>query len=93
MEGGEEFLTTPEFKDGGKFGLGLDEGQQFLVDLILERCAHAVRRTLDNFQRCVFDDLGRKQRRVGIRYNLIVVAMKHQGRHVNFLQVLGQIRL
>lgn len=43
--------------------LRLDECEQVLVDLVLEGCAHAVRRTGIDLQRGAVDDLERKQGR------------------------------
>src|SRR4029079_18632873 len=36
----------------------LDEGEQVLVHLVLQRRAQAVRRTLVDFEHCALDDLG-----------------------------------
>src|SRR6266699_914906 len=70
---------------------GFDESQEILVDLILQRRAHAVRRALVNFERGILDQLGRKQSRVGDGHDLIVVSMKDQCRYVEPFQILGQI--
>src|SRR5260370_30222960 len=71
----------------------LDEGQKILVDLVLERRAETVWGALDDLERRVLDELGLEQGRIGVRYDLIVVPRQDQGRNVEFLQVLGMIRL
>ncbi len=73
--------------------LRLDEREQVLVDLVLVRRAHAVRRALVDLQRRALDDLGREQRRGADRHDLIVVAVQDQRRHVELLQVLGEVGL
>ena len=60
----------------------LDEREQILVDLVLVRRAHAVRRALVDLQRRVLDDLGREQGRGADRHDLVVVAVQDQRRHV-----------
>src|SRR5882762_10080543 len=71
----------------------LNEGEQILVHLVLVRRASAVRGALLHFEHRPLNDLGRKQRRVRDRNDLIVVAMHHQGRHVELLEVLREVRL
>ena len=73
--------------------LRLEEGQQILVDLVLERRAQAVRGALVDLQHRVLDELGLKQAGVGERHDLVVVALDDQRRDVDLLQVLGLIRL
>ncbi len=67
----------------------LDEGEQVLVYLVLPCGAHAVWAALVDLQFHVFDDLGGKHDRGADWQDLIVVAVENQGRHVEFLQVLG----
>src|SRR5271170_860108 len=74
-------------------GSPLDECEQILVDLVLVDRTHAVRSTLINLQGRALDEFGLKQGCIGIRHDLIVVALQDQGRDVEFLQVLGLIRL
>src|SRR5713101_7071032 len=70
---------------------GLEEGQEIRADLLLERRAHAVRRALVNFERGVLDEFGRKPGRVADWDDLVVVSMKNQRRHVESLQIFGEI--
>src|SRR6266436_3272186 len=70
---------------------GLEESQEILVDPVLERGAHAVRCALVNFERGVLDEFGRKQGRVTDWDDLVVVSMKNQRRHVESLQIFGEI--
>src|SRR5271157_3242844 len=71
----------------------LDERKQVLVDPVLESRAHAVRGALVDFKRRVLDDLRRKQSRIRNRDNLVVIAVKDQCRHIDFLEILRQVRL
>src|SRR6266849_9546028 len=70
---------------------GAEESQEILVDPILQRGAQAVRCALVNFERGVLDKFGRKQGRVADWDNLVVVSMKNQRRHVESLQIFGEI--
>src|SRR6266487_4192415 len=71
----------------------LDEGEQVRVDLILQRRAHAVGRARIDLQLRVLDDLGRKHGGRADRHDLVVIAVKDQGRDVELLEIFGQIRL
>ena len=73
--------------------LRLDERQQILVDPILERRAHAVRRALVDLQRRALDHLGRQHGRGADRHDLVVVAVEDQRRDVELLEILGEVRL
>ena len=70
-----------------------EECQQVGVDLVLEGRAHAVRRARIDLQRGALDELGREQRRGADRHDLVVVAVQDQRRHVELLEVLGEVRL
>ena len=54
---------------------------------------HAVRKALVGLQRAVLQQLGRQRRRIGIRHDLVVVAVHHQHRHGDLLQVFGEVGL
>ena len=69
----------------------LQKCQQVCVQLVLVRIGKAVRRTGIIFQRVVPDQLCRKVRRCGNRYNLVIVAVNNQRGHVEQFQVLGEI--
>jgi len=73
--------------------LCLDEREQISVDLVLVRRAHAVRQARVDFQRGALDDLGRKHGRGADRHDLVVVAVHDEGRHVELIEILGEIRL
>src|SRR5690242_11441680 len=66
----------------GGAGLGFQEGQQVLVDLVLEGRAHAVRRARVDLQRRALDDLGREPGRGADGHDLVVVAVQDERRHV-----------
>src|SRR5690242_15434021 len=65
--------------------IGLDEGQQLLVDLVLVRCAQPMWCALVDFQRGAFDELGGEQPGIRDRHNLIVVAVHDESRNVDLL--------
>ncbi len=88
-----EGLQAHSFASSLPDRLRLEEREQILVDLVLEGRAHAVRRALVDLQRGALDDLGREQGRGADRHDLVVVAVQDQGRHVEFLEILGQVRL
>src|SRR5665647_3953225 len=60
---------------------------------LLEGRADAVWRARIDLQRSTFDDLGREQGRGADRYDLVVVAMHDQCRHVEFLEIFREVRL
>src|SRR5262249_52869244 len=74
------FPGAPEVENRRRSGL--EESQQVLVDLVLPRRAHAVRRSLVYLQRRVLDDLRRQQRRSADGHDLVVVAMEDERWHV-----------
>jgi hypothetical protein len=51
--------------------LTLDEGKQILVDLFLVGRTQAVWSALVNLERCVLDQIGRQQSRIGDRHDLV----------------------
>ncbi|CAG9194520.1 hypothetical protein BGLA2_1110064 [Burkholderia gladioli] len=69
----------------------LDEGEQVGVEHIGINRQHAVREAGVGFQRAVLQQLDGLQRGVGDRHDLVVLAVQHQGRHRNRLQVLGLV--
>src|SRR5580704_42436 len=72
---------------------GLQEGQQVGVDRLRLGSGHTVGKALVGFQRAVLEKRRRQWPRVGIRNYLIVIAMHHQRRHSDLLQVSGEIGL
>src|SRR5580700_7224171 len=71
--------------------LRLKEREQLRVDLILERGAHPVRRSRNYFQYRSFDKFGLQQGRIGVRYDLIVVALHDERRDIELREVFGLI--
>lgn len=55
--------------------------------------AHAVRELLVDLERALLQQFHRKQRGVGDRHDLVVVAVHHERRHVDDLEVLGKVGL
>ena len=51
-----------------------------------------MRRALVHDELCILHDLRREQRRILDRHDLIVVAVQDQRRHVDLLQVFGEVR-
>jgi len=72
---------------------GLDELQEILVYLVRKRGAHAMWSAFVDFEHRVFDNLTGRRSRIRNRPNLIIVAVEDQGRNIDLLEVLGQIRL
>src|SRR5262245_22528436 len=70
-----------------------DEGEQVGVHDVGMGGAHAVRKLLVDFQRSTPEQLDREQCRVGDRHDLVVVAMHHERRYVDDLQILGEVGL
>src|SRR5271167_2410776 len=79
----------PPFENVGSL---LDEREQVLVDLILVDRTHAMRSTFVDLQGRALDELGLEQGRVGVGYDLIVVALQDQSRDVKLLKVFSLIR-
>src|SRR6478735_8203030 len=73
--------------------LALDEREKVGVDGFGLRGRHAVRETLIGLQRAVLQKLGRQWAGVGVGNDLIVLAVHHQHRHADLLQVRGEIGL
>jgi hypothetical protein len=59
----------------------------------VNKSALTVRKALAGLQDAVLQELGRQRSGIGIWRNLVVVAMHHQDRHVDRLQILGEISL
>jgi len=51
-----------------------------------------MRRALVDLERRVLHEFGLERGRVGVGHDLIIIPRQDQGRHVEFLQVLGLIR-
>src|ERR1035441_7717892 len=80
----------------GGFGSGsglLEEGEQVGVDLVFEGGTHAVRGALVDLELGAFDDLGGEQASGGDGDDLVVVAVKDEGGHIELLQDLGAVGL
>ncbi len=60
---------------------GLDKCKQVGVDRVCLRRGHAVRETLVRFQRAVLKQLCRERPSIGIRHDLIVVAVHDEHWH------------
>jgi hypothetical protein len=76
----------PRLAKGYAFdGLGPDERQQISVDSFGFRRRHTVREASVGFQRAILEQFGAKGRRVGIGYDLIIVAVHHQCRDRDLL--------
>lgn len=73
--------------------LSLEERKQVCIDLVRVGCAHPVRKTGIDLQRGILYELCGHQRRRADRYDLVIVAMKDQGRHIEFLQVFREVGL
>src|SRR5690348_2189886 len=73
--------------------LSLDEGQQVGIDGVSFSGRHAMRKTFIGFQDPVLQQFRRQWPGVGIRHDLVVVAMHHLDGHVDLLEVLGEIGL
>src|ERR1043166_9336820 len=63
----------------------LAEREQILVDLVLMRRAHTVRRAVVNFELGVFDQLRRQHRRRADWHDLVIVTVQDESRHVDLL--------
>ena len=73
--------------------LRFQEGQEVGVNGIGLGRGHAVRKALVGFQCAILQQLCRQRCRIGIRHDLVVIAMHHQDRHGDLLQVFGEVRL
>src|SRR5882724_3354797 len=65
--------------------LGFQERQQVGVDGGRLGRGHAVRKAFVGFQGAMLQQLCREWRRIGIRHDLVVIAMHHQDRHSDLL--------
>src|SRR2546422_5764034 len=73
-------LGSPGLPDSG-----FQERQQVGINGIRLGRGHAVRKALVGFQRAILQQLCRQWRRIGIRHDLVVIAMHHQHRHGDLL--------
>jgi len=48
---------------------------------------------LVGLQDALLEQLGGQRRGIGVRHDLVVVAVHHQHGHVDLLQILGEVRL
>src|SRR5664279_389571 len=93
-----KWVVLGEVAEVGPFHLnsgiaGCEECQQVGVELVFVRVSDAVRGTGINLQRGVLDEFGRGVSRGADRHDLVVVAVDDQGRHVELLEVLREVRL
>src|SRR3989449_5248356 len=73
--------------------LGFQERQQVGVNGVRLSRGHAVWKALVSFQCAILQQLCRQRRRIGIRHDLVVIAMHHQDGHGDLLQIFGEVRL
>src|SRR5690606_14527507 len=71
----------------------LPERQPLRLDQGCGRRAHAVRELLVDLERAVLEQLHRLERRVRDRHDLVVIAVQDERRHLDGLQVIGEVRL
>lgn len=72
--------------------LGLYEREEISVALVLACVAQAVRAALINLQDGIGDEFRGEHRGVCDRHDLVVVAVDDERRHIELLQVFGEIR-
>src|SRR3984957_12527552 len=75
------------------FRLRLYEFKKIGIDLVCMRGRHPVRQTLVNLQRTVLQELGSQRACVGERHDLVILAMHHQNRNGDLLEVFGEVGL
>ena len=68
--------------------LALNERKQIGVDLICMRGRHAMRKTRIKLRRGIFEQLGGKRTSIREGHDLIVLAVHHQCRRIDLLEVL-----
>src|SRR5690606_37478406 len=71
----------------------LHERQQIRIDHVCVCRAHAVRELLVDLERAVLEQLHRLERRVRDRHDLVVITVQGERRHLDGLQVIGEVRL
>src|ERR1019366_203481 len=72
---------------------GLEECQQVGIELLLVSFGQAMGCTCIDLQSRVFDEFLRGKSRGADRYDLVVIAVKDQCWHVEFLEVICEVRL
>src|ERR1019366_8959940 len=72
---------------------GLEECQQVGIELLLVSLGQAVGCACIDLQSRVFDEFRRGKSGGADRYDLVVIAVKDQCWHVEFLEVFGEVRL
>jgi hypothetical protein len=70
-----------------------DEGEQVGVYRFRLGGRHAVRKALVSLERSVLQQLCRQRGGIGIRHDLVVIAVHHQHRHGDLPQIFGEIGL
>ena len=89
----DQIVPYAESAVGWVHASALEERQQVGVDRGSLGGRHAVREALVGLERAVLQQLRRQRPGIGIRHDLVVLAVHHQGRHVDLLQVLGEVGL
>ena len=69
------------------------EREQVGVNRVGLGCGHAVREAVVDFQGAIPQQLCRQRSSIGIRHNLVVIAMQHEDGHRDPFQVFGEVRL
>src|ERR1035437_7873135 len=72
---------------------GLEECQQVGIELLLVSLGQAMGCARINLQSRVLDEFRRGKTSGADRHDLVVVAVHDEGGHVEFLEVLGEVRL
>src|ERR1700733_16040397 len=70
-----------------------DECQQVFVDRVSFSGGHAVGKALVGDQCSVLQQLCREWSGIGIRHNLVVIAVHYQNRHSDLLQIFSEVSL
>jgi hypothetical protein len=82
---------VPRKRSGsGALSSALDEREQVGVDDVGVRRAHPVRQAGIDLELRALHELGRKEARGADGQDLVVVAVHHQGRHIDLLQLFGK---
>ena len=88
-----ELLPQPDVGEetGRKAALAADESEEILANHIGIGGEQAVREARVDLQRTVFEELGREQRSVLVRDDLVVVPLHNERGYVDVLQILGEV--
>jgi|ERR1035438_2624651 hypothetical protein len=72
---------------------GVEECQQVGIGLVLVSLGQAMWCACIDLESCVIDEFRRGESSGADRHDLVVVAVYDEGRHVEFLEVLGEVGL